>query len=335
MPVTRIPVDGLWRCLCPAIDIIASAQSLTFRTIPRKALISRTGSKATLRPRTRYFHSSTRTPAQWGEGWAINTGLAAGIKDKSRTIPPRKEETYGNYHPIGAEKLLHSISSIDNSPIERLHSRLRQLTTEAGAYHKITQLVEYLIRERGDKPGLIHYDALIKANADAEFGNAEVVKDLLVEMKQDGIIADSGLYHGVLQVRIYGRQMDAGWLVEQALAVHPDYLLREQIMQEMKERWFGLSPQGWHHLVAGLIRDRQYEVAMDKLEQMQSDEIIVQPWLYDIFMFQLCEAEELDEAFKLLQYRYHAQRSGILPSVWYYLLDKFSNAFHVCRTSPF
>jgi hypothetical protein len=100
-------------------------------------------------------------------------------------------------------------------------------------------------------------------------------------------------------------------------------------MLEMKERWFGLSPEGWHYLVVGLLRDRQYEVAMDKLEQMQSDEIMVQPWLYDIFMFQLCEAEELDEAFKMLQHRYHTQRSGILPSVWYYLLDKFSNAFHV------
>jgi hypothetical protein len=101
-------------------------------------------------------------------------------------------------------------------------------------------------------------------------------------------------------------------------------------MQEMKERWFGLSPDGWHNLVIGLIRDRQYEIAMDKLEQMHSDEIKVQPWLYDIFMFQLCEAEEMDEAFKLLQYRYHARRNDILTTVWYYLLDKFSSAFHVC-----
>jgi hypothetical protein len=101
-------------------------------------------------------------------------------------------------------------------------------------------------------------------------------------------------------------------------------------MQEMKERWFGLSPEGWHNLVIGLIRDRQYEVAMDKLEQMHSDEIPIQPWLYDIFMFQLCEAGEMDEAFKLLQYRYYVRRSEILPTVWYYLLDKFSSAFHVC-----
>jgi len=116
---------------------------------------------------------------------------------------------------------------------------------------------------------------------------------------------------------------------EQVLAIHPDYLLRAEIMQEMKERWFGLSPEGWHNLIAGLLRDRQYEVAVDKLEQMQSDQIQVQPWLYDIFQYQLCEADELDEAYKLLIYRYENSRAEISPAVWYYLLDKFSSAFHV------
>ena len=107
-------------------------------------------------------------------------------------------------------------------------------------------------------------------------------------------------------------------------------------MQEMKEHWFGLSPEGWHSLVTGLLRDRQFEVAMDKLEQMQSDEIRVQPWLYDIFMYQLCEAQELDEAFRLLQYRFDQDGMEVSPSFWYYLLDTFSSAFHVgVNSSPY
>jgi hypothetical protein len=113
------------------------------------------------------------------------------------------------------------------------------------------------------------------------------------------------------------------------LAIHPDYILRAEVMQEMKERWFGLSPEGWHSLVVGLVRDRQYEVAMDNLEQMHNDEIPVQPWLYDILMFQLCEVEELDEVFRLLKYRYEYTRREILPTVWYYLLDAFTKRFHV------
>jgi hypothetical protein len=81
------------------------------------------------------------------------------------------------------------------------------MRTEEGAYHRVAELVEYLITVRGEKPALIHYDSLIRANADAENGSVDVVKGLLVEMKQEGIGPDSGLYHGVLQVRLAGGEI--------------------------------------------------------------------------------------------------------------------------------
>ena len=97
----------------------------------------------------------------------------------------------------------------------------------------------------------------------------------------------------------------------------------------MKERWMELAPHGWHALVVGLLRDRQFEVAMDKLDQMHSEEIRVPPWLYDIFLYQLAEAEELEEAWKLLRYRFEQGAIDISQDIWYYLLDTFSGAFHV------
>ena len=100
-------------------------------------------------------------------------------------------------------------------------------------------------------------------------------------------------------------------------------------MQEMKERWFGLSQEGWHSLVVGLVRDRQVEMALDKLEQMHSDGILIQPWLYDIFTYTLCELGELDEAYKLVHQRLENSRLGITLDHWHYLLDRFSNAYHV------
>lgn len=100
----------------------------------------------------------------------------------------------------------------------------------------------------------------------------------------------------------------------------------------MKERWFGLSPDGWHSLVVGLLRDRQIEMALDKLDQMHSDGIKIQPWLYDILTYQLCESDEFDEAFKLLQLRSESLNPvSISPSIWYYLLDQFSSASHVSK----
>lgn len=113
------------------------------------------------------------------------------------------------------------------------------------------------------------------------------------------------------------------------LSIHPDYLLRTDILQEMKERWFSLSPEGWHSVVVGLLRDRQFELAMDTLERMHSDQIRVQPWLYDIFTYQLCELDELDEAFKILKYRIEQDMQEVTPTMWYYMLDAFSAAYHV------
>ena len=100
----------------------------------------------------------------------------------------------------------------------------------------------------------------------------------------------------------------------------------------MKERWFNLSPEGWHNLVVGLLRDRQFELAIDKLEQMRSEHFRIQPWLYDILTYQLCEADELDEVFKLLRYRTEEDMQEVIPTMWYYMLDTFSAAYHVCSS---
>lgn len=119
----------------------------------------------------------------------------------------------------------------------------------------------------------------------------------------------------------------------QALTIHPDYVLRNEIMDDMKERWYGLSPEGWHDLVVCLLRDNHLEIAMDKIEQMHQDQIFIQPWLYDILTFKLCECDELDEALRITAYRWEILGEDIRPTIWYYLLDKFTGGLHV-RTIP-
>ena len=356
MPVTRIPIDGLWRCLCPAIDALAVAQpSHPLRSIHKLPTRHHVRGSS----RIRQFQSSAQARSE--DSKEIPPPEDGNLVSKYGAPPdPRLNRRLNPFDPFKRvqiqdaspdprpppktflnpptakpivrtvtappdprsspqvpgflrEKPFARFSSLDDVPLTHLHERLRQTGSEDGEYHRIAELVEYLIRERGEKPALIHYDALVRANADADNGSAEIVERLLKEMKEDGVGADSGLYHAVLQV----------------LAIHPDYVLRNQVMQEMKERWLGLSPDGWHALVVGLLRDRQFEAAMDKLEQMQSDEIHVQPWLYDIFLYQLCEIGELDEAFRMLRYRFDNRRTEISPSMWYYLLDNFSSNFHV------
>jgi pentatricopeptide repeat protein len=309
MPVTRIPIDGLWRCLCPLIDGLAAAQSLR----PLRFATKLPTYVHSSRSRVRRLHSSARS-GETQESIRPHEGSPG--KPPIRTIPttPAVRTPLNSSRPgILSENSFARYTTLGDIPLAHLHERLRQSKSGDEEYHRIVELVEHLITERGESPALIHYDALIRANVDADNGSAEIVERLLGEMKEEGINADSGLYHTVLQV----------------LAIHPDYLLRNQVMQEMKERWLGLSPDGWHSLIVGLLRDRQFEAAMEKLEQMQSDEIYVQPWLYDIFLYQLCEIGELDEAFRILRYRFDHRRTEISSSMWYYLLDSFSSNFHV------
>ncbi|KAL2061906.1 hypothetical protein VTL71DRAFT_7284 [Oculimacula yallundae] len=318
MPSTRLPVDGLWRCLCPAIESILGAR---YAPILQSRPILPTHNKTRRelnRPRTHLIHTTTRRRTQEGHGriGGLHRESHVLLPKSTASITPvsgrqvRKPSIYKSREDLEREERQHEEWS--GLSIPQLHDVLRKKRMERRTYTEVAELVEYLINIRGEKPALIHYDSLIRVNADAMLGSAVSIRNLLKDMEQSAVAPDSGLFHGALQ----------------ALAVHPDYVLRAEIMQDMKERWLGLSPEGWHSLVVGLIRDRQYEVAMDKLDEMHSDGITVQPWLYDIVMFQLCEAEELDEAFILLKHRHENSRNEILPSVWYYLMDVFSSAFH-------
>ena len=112
--------------------------------------------------------------------------------------------------------------------------------------------------------------------------------------------------------------------------MHPSYTFRSEILHEMlHQRWFTLSTDGWHDLVAGLIKDRQLEMALDKLEQMNVEGIRIQPWLHDMMVYILCEAEEIDEALKIMRQRTSNGEMILSATLWYSFLDAASRALHV------
>ena len=81
-------------------------------------------------------------------------------------------------------------------------------------------------------------------------------------------------------------------------------------------------------MVAGLVRDRQLELALDTLDQMHEEGTKVDSWLYDLVIYTLCSVEEFDSAIKLMQHRISTGEIYISGSVWYYLLDTASRALH-------
>lgn len=182
MQVTRIAIDGLWRSLCPSFDAIAAPPSLrlalTCTSFERTKRLSKSVS-------CRSIHCSKKLRLQEQDDAAVTFGR---IKP-SKTSGPVK-----NASPAHA--------GLDDVPVRELYDTLHNVGAEDRAYKRITDLVDYLITSRGEKPSLILYDALIRANADASHGSANAVANLLREVKEANIVPDSNLYHSALQVRL-------------------------------------------------------------------------------------------------------------------------------------
>ncbi|KAL3418305.1 pentatricopeptide repeat protein [Phlyctema vagabunda] len=216
------------------------------------------------------------------------------------------------YVPIAVKSNGPKYSGLDDVPSSTLHDQLWQLRLVPGSSGKMASIVRYLIEIRGEEPTLAHYDALIRANADPEMGSITHVVQLLTEMEQAKIGPDSSLYHGVMQV----------------LTNHPHFILRNYILQQMKDRWLSLMPEGQHNLIVSLLRERQLEMAMEELEKMEQENISIPPWLYNIFIFQLCDCQEFDEALRMLRMMVDQGQISTSDYIWHYLLDTFSAAYH-------
>jgi hypothetical protein len=189
MPAIKTAIDGLWRCLCPSIDnLVASGTLRRLRPLRNASVRPQVRTTKTLRSQSRVQHLHT---APRHQKIPIESDHHEAPRIHSRYYDTTIRTTYNDPEP--------EYERLNRIPLPSLHDDLRQLATEPNKYHKITELVEYLVTFR-EKPCLLHYDALIRANADPYYGSAEVVGRLLRETKELGVGADSALYHGALQV---------------------------------------------------------------------------------------------------------------------------------------
>lgn len=97
----------------------------------------------------------------------------------------------------------------------------------------------------------------------------------------------------------------------------------------MKNRWYTVSPDGVTNIIVGLLRDGQYELALEKLEEAYKLTSITQPWLYRIFVFVFGELGFHDESFQILQHQLKIYGPNQPTSIWHFLLDVYSrDAFY-------
>ncbi|OIW32090.1 hypothetical protein CONLIGDRAFT_570992 [Coniochaeta ligniaria NRRL 30616] len=313
MPGARITIDGLWRCLCPSIDELALSRALRRPAPSLSPLPGRTSRRrptiCTAQWRARPIHTtSRRCNASTAEAQAPSDHVASIIS---------REDGQGEDKPATAQDILQAPNPprdlLNRAPTPAIYEALRVMLTQPKRRPQLRALVKYLVDHRSQTPNAFLYEALIASNWEPS-GSAEEVLEILNEMRILGVGTTSSLYHAALR----------------ALAIHPDYLLRNRIISEMRERWLDLTPDGRCSIALGLLRDGQHELALDKLEEMLDSNLPVPSWVHDIFIVVLTQHTHLDEALTLLQRRTHSSsyRTPLSPTIWSLFLDECSRNNH-------
>ncbi|KAK6954819.1 hypothetical protein Daesc_004788 [Daldinia eschscholtzii] len=317
MPGERIIVDGLWRCLCPSADLITLSHLSRPRSGSRQRSILSPGSNAHISSRSsrRQYHFeydripfNPRTHKPQDDYTEEEKVRIEYLKRVAKRTPWVPEEFFGNVESLA--------SQLESIPTKTIYAALKELARVQDTYWSTVKLVEYLVKERKEKPNSILYEYLIRANIDKTRGSADVAGRLLEEMRKLRISTTPQIYQAILEVT----------------AVHPDYVLRNTALFEMKNRWYSPTADDSVNIIIGLLRDNQYELALEKLEELHKSSFRIPLWLYDVFLYTFGDLGFHEETLSILKHRIKVAnlvREPLSLNSWHFLLDVFSrDAFY-------
>ena len=92
----------------------------------------------------------------------------------------------------------------------------------------------------------------------------------------------------------------------------------------MKSRWYNLTSDGNISIIIGLLRDGQYELALEKLEDLNKGHLPKPAWLYHIFVYVFGELGFHNESFQILQHQLRVYGPNQPMAMWQFLLDVYS-----------
>ncbi|KAH5701838.1 hypothetical protein HBI44_036910 [Parastagonospora nodorum] len=304
MPPRPFVNDALWRCLCPGfpanVSTLRTGRSIALRNRPREAGAAR---------QLRTYKQSTAPSSHNGAFFSQADAPSFGSRNAPRSHAPR---TAGARPPLA------------QLPTSILYEHLREEGAR-GNFDEVFNICRVLVKDRDELPNKEMYNAILHSFASDSNGTAGKVRKVLDEM---GFWAEEDSINGQTKIELDARGCEC---VLEALAVHPDYLLRTEILEYMKTRWFPLTPRGENYVVAGMLRERNFEQALEMLEGMANRQIKIENWLFHKAMWILLEHGEVEEAFYVLNLKDSVQRQSqglqsprLSSALWLALLDAAS-----------
>ena len=188
MPLGRTIIDGLWQYMCPS-----------------SSRILQKGFHVTLRPGARSFMKCRVLQQRQTHTQSFPTRPRIGLRSSCQlTSLQFQQSTHQKPFLVGQHACDQArIRDLDNTSA---YQELRRSTLK-GNYARIRDLVKTLVKERGQKPNLRLYDALLLANTDNRYGSAGEVARILDEVAVEGLTPDSATYHAALRVRDRAREV--------------------------------------------------------------------------------------------------------------------------------
>ncbi|KAM0328175.1 hypothetical protein ACHAQA_005582 [Verticillium albo-atrum] len=303
----RIAFDGLWRCLCPSVDPALASRVLNAPVLPRTLY---TTSRRHARPSNSTSYG--RQPSTY--------------RRYASSVIPARVATPAAERPIDNALVRSILKAPPTATLERdvlpvasvpdMLEALQQLQTKPDGFRTAAAVIRHLIQDRGQQPTAALYECLVACARDTN-ASADMLAQLFAEMRQLRINPGGQMCHDALE----------------ALVIHPNYLLRNEILWAMQESWAPISLSGHCNIALGLLRDGQFEMAFDKVEELLDKNPDVPPRLLDVFILAFAHRGYLDEAVRLAHDKRHATGEDVPLALWHVLLDACAEASHVEGTS--
>ncbi|KAM0438807.1 hypothetical protein ACHAPT_001567 [Fusarium lateritium] len=329
--------DGLWRCLRPALEGYALPRTLNSPFLPptQRTWTGKRSSVAQCRRNTTKASKDEQSPLHTGtldqffemfESRTDDSGGKGNVSKENASprnllTPKEREErriiARGSRNPLLRQASPH----LENTSTESILVALRALRTPNGRgkvgqvpnrHLRLVHLVKFLVSQHEYTLDAFVYECMMDAMVDPK-GSAQGIDKLLDDMALQNIPPTPTLCYSALQ----------------ALAVHPDYVVRQRVIEMMQSYWFEFTRNARQNIIVGMLRDGQHELALAKFEEFLEEEGLVEFWVYDVFIVEFGRAGLLNGLLYLLKKRRAAKGTDdAFRSLLYHALDVFSQGYH-------
>ncbi|CAJ0549147.1 Ff.00g027600.m01.CDS01 [Fusarium sp. VM40] len=335
MPRPQLAYDGLWRCLSPAAHK---------RGLPRALNTLVLGERLGQQPQrlditqSRQFGVSKIRGAQSPESPGRLQSLDSFFnefelrqidernkKEAQIDMELRQKEQKAQLKTSKNPALAPVLPNLDNVSTPLIVEALRRLRLPKQAgndmlpdnrFSRIVNIVRYLVKFREYPLDALIYESMLAAMA-APSGSSGGIRRILADMRDQNIPLSA----------------DVCYLALEALTVHPEYVLRQEVMEIMDKHWFEYTMSAKQNIAVAMLREGQHELAMDKIAQLMNEAEHIDLWVYDVFILEYGRLGFFDEMLYLFKQRKHAKGTdSSFRNIQLMALDMFSQGFHHAGT---